>query len=192
MVNSKDKGNRGERGWAKICQKYGFTEAKRGQQYSGLGGDDVVGLPGIHVEVKWVEDLVVDDAILQSQRDAEPDELPIVAHKKNHKLWLVTMGFSDWYHLARAGALPDAVRVEAALNEDLEPYIEGFTVRAVRTERLNIQKQMDKTPCNLYTLPVLFTKKPDRQWLATMKYNDWFVMYKRQIPRTVTLCDDIG
>ena len=46
MVNSKRKGNNGEREFAKLCRFEGY-DVRRGQQYNGLEGEDVIGLPGI-------------------------------------------------------------------------------------------------------------------------------------------------
>ena len=100
MVNSKDKGKRGEREWAEKCREHGFTEAKRGQQYHGLEGEDVVGLPQLWQEVKWVERLNIHDAIEQAVNDSG-DRIPIVAHKKNRKPWLVTMLADDWFEFYR-------------------------------------------------------------------------------------------
>ncbi len=62
----REKGKRGERELAGTLRKYGF-DSHRGQQYSGVNGDaDVVGLPGIHVEVKRVERLNISEAMKQS------------------------------------------------------------------------------------------------------------------------------
>jgi len=69
-MNSKRKGKRGELELAKKLQEYGFN-TRRGQQYSGLGGDDVVGLEGIHIECKRVERLNVYDAMEQAIKDAK-------------------------------------------------------------------------------------------------------------------------
>lgn len=99
-MNSKAKGNRGEREWAKVCRDEGYTNARRGQQYNGIEGEDVVGLPGIHCEVKRVEKLNIYEAISQAQRDAK-DKIPIVAHRKNNCKWLVTMTAEDWFRLYR-------------------------------------------------------------------------------------------
>ena len=56
-MNSRNKGAAGEREVAGILRGYGY-KARRGQQYSGANGDaDVVGLPGIHIEVKRREKL---------------------------------------------------------------------------------------------------------------------------------------
>lgn len=98
-INSREKGKRGEREFAKLCREYGYN-ARRGQQYNGLDGDDVVGLPNIHVEVKRVEKLNIYNAIAQSARDSK-EKTPIVAHKKNNCDWLITMKAKDWFDLYR-------------------------------------------------------------------------------------------
>ena len=96
-INSRQKGARNERLLANILKEHGYTEARRGQQFSGLHGDaDVVGIPGIHIECKAVERLNIHDAIEQSIRDAREGEIPVVIHKKNRKPWLVTMRLEDW------------------------------------------------------------------------------------------------
>jgi len=97
-MNSKRKGKRGELELAKKLQEYGFN-TRRGQQYSGLGGDDVVGLEGVHIECKRVERLNVYDAVKQACKDAEADELPAVFWRKNKEQWLVTMALCDWIEL---------------------------------------------------------------------------------------------
>ena len=101
-MNSRNKGKRGELEAAHLLQKYGY-DARRGQQFSGTNGDpDVVGLPGIHLEVKRVEKLNIDEALDQSIRDARESEIPIVMHRKNKKRWKITMRFDDWMMLYKA------------------------------------------------------------------------------------------
>ena len=52
---SRDKGKRGEREVASLLRSYGY-DTHRGQQYhGGKDSPDVVGLPGIHIEVKRTE-----------------------------------------------------------------------------------------------------------------------------------------
>ena len=97
-MNSKRKGKRGELELAKKLQEYGFS-ARRGQQYSGIGGDDVVGLDGVHIECERLERLQVSSAIKQACKDAEADELPAVFWRKNREDWLVTMTLNDWIEL---------------------------------------------------------------------------------------------
>ena len=98
MTNSRRKGAEGEREIAKILRGYGY-EARRGQQYSGANGDaDVVGLPGVHIEVKRVEALNIDKAMEQSKRDAR-GEIPAVFHRKNGKEWKATVRLEDFIKL---------------------------------------------------------------------------------------------
>lgn len=97
-INSKRKGKEGELEWAKFCREHGY-KVRRGQQYSGIEGEDCVGLPFIHQEVKRVERLNIDKAIEQAIKDADKDKLPIVAHRKNYKDWLVTMRAQDWFEI---------------------------------------------------------------------------------------------
>ena len=96
---SREKGKRGEREFAALCRENGY-DARRSQQFMG-GADsaDVVGLPGIHVEVKRVERLNIEDAMAQSIRDG--GGIPIVAHRKNNCEWLITMRAEDWFQLYR-------------------------------------------------------------------------------------------
>ena len=101
---SKSKGKRGERMWAKVCREHGFKAARRTQQFSGGTQDssDVVGLDGVHIEVKFVEKLNLRNAMSQSLNDTKTsgkDEIPIVAHKASNKPWLVTMFADDWFTL---------------------------------------------------------------------------------------------
>lgn len=98
-VNSRNKGAAGERELAGKLRDYGY-DARRGQQYSGANGDaDVVGLPGIHIEVKRVERLNIDEAMEQARRDAREGEIPVVFHRRNGQPWKVTMDFDPWMEL---------------------------------------------------------------------------------------------
>ena len=100
-MNSRDKGKRGELELAALLREYGY-DARRGQQYNGRHGDpDVLGLPGIHIEVKRVEKLNLFDAIRQSIRDALQGEIPAVFHRKNRSEWLVTVRLDDFITLYR-------------------------------------------------------------------------------------------
>lgn len=101
-MNSRTKGKRGELEAAHILKKYGY-DARRGQQFAGINGDaDVVGLPYIHLEIKRVEKLNIDEALSQSIRDAKDDEIPVVMHRKNRTEWKVTMLFEDWINMYKA------------------------------------------------------------------------------------------
>ena len=100
-INSKNKGSVGEREWSNLCKSQGYN-TRRGQQYCGSNGDaDVVGIPGLHMEIKRVENLNVSKAIAQAINDKRDGEIPIVAHRKNREDWLVTMRADDWFEFLR-------------------------------------------------------------------------------------------
>lgn len=101
-INSIEKGKRFERELARRLRMYGY-DCRRGQQYCGSNGDaDVVGLHGIHIEAKRQEKMQLYDWMEQAKRDAKPDELPAVFHKKNNREILVTMTFEDWMKIYEA------------------------------------------------------------------------------------------
>lgn len=95
---SREKGKRGEREVASLLREYGY-DARRGQQYHG-GADspDVVGLKGVHIEVKRTERLDLYGALSQSKADAGED-MPVVIHRRNNSEWVVIQPFKDWIKL---------------------------------------------------------------------------------------------
>lgn len=97
-INSRAKGAKGERELANILKDYGYS-TRRGQQFSGLEGEDVIGLDYIHIECKRVENLNLYNAMDQSKRDSKDTQMPAVFHRKNNKKWLVTMELTDWINL---------------------------------------------------------------------------------------------
>jgi len=102
ILNSKQKGGRGEREFASMCREEGYNKAQRGQQFSGgVDSPDVKGLPGIHVEVKRVERLNIHEAMQQSIKDSGDKAIPVVAHRRNRDDWLITMRAVDWFRLYR-------------------------------------------------------------------------------------------
>lgn len=100
---SRDKGKRGERMWAALCQEHGYDVHRTAQCRGNTGqAGDCEGLPGIHQEVKFVERLNVRDALEQSRRDAVAggcQDFPIVAHKVSRGPWTVTMYAEDFFQL---------------------------------------------------------------------------------------------
>ena len=106
MTNSKQKGKRGELELANVLKEYGF-DCRRTAQYNGKENGslaDVVGIDGIHVEVKRVESGLkkIDDFMEQAIRDSK-DEIPCVFHRRNRCQWLVTMTLKDWVELYKRG-----------------------------------------------------------------------------------------
>ena len=112
-MNSREKGKRGERQWRDELRANGY-DARRGQQFSGSpDSPDVIcdALSWLHFEVKCVERLNIEDAMVQARRDAgqagpaptalRAGKIPIVAHKRNHCGWLVTMDAETFFRLLR-------------------------------------------------------------------------------------------
>jgi Holliday junction resolvase len=102
--HSRNKGKRGEREVAKILQTAGFP-ARRTVQYNGRAGTaDVVGVPGMHIEVKFVEKESVRTWYKQAERDAEASseqEIPVVVHRKSREPWLVTLSLANFIKIIK-------------------------------------------------------------------------------------------
>ena len=128
-MNSREKGKRGERQWRDELRANGYA-ARRGQQFAGSADSpDVVceQLRWIHFEVKAVERLNIEDAMEQARRDcqaqngkrerqttspgplspcgegndARMQKVPIVAHRRSFRPWLVTMTAETFFRLLR-------------------------------------------------------------------------------------------
>ena len=113
MTNSRAKGAAGEREFAASMRELGYT-SRRTQQYCGTAGDsDVVvdELSEIHFEVKRVERINIDAAMAQSIEDAKAGSIPVVAHRRNNRDWLITMRLSDLHRMA--GVISSATRARA-------------------------------------------------------------------------------
>ena len=100
MTNSKRKGKNGELELAAKLRDLGFN-TRRGQQYNGLEGEDVVGMPGIHLECKrHKQPTAIQRWIDQSANDA-CEAVPVVCHRADRKEWLLTIKLDDVMQMAR-------------------------------------------------------------------------------------------
>ena len=114
-MNSRQKGKVGEREFAALLREHGY-DARRGQQFSGSpDSPDVVSdaLAWLHFEIKRVQNLNLTDACVQAERDqtgsglnaagaAKPKKLAwVVAHRRNHAPWLITMRAEFFFDLIR-------------------------------------------------------------------------------------------
>ena len=95
---AKAKGARGERLLSAFLNSFGL-HTHRG--YVHCGQSDVIGLLGIHCEVKNVERLNVRQAMEQAIREADKrkDGMPTVFWKVSRKPWLTIMLTEDWVKL---------------------------------------------------------------------------------------------
>lgn len=94
------KGRSGELELVSILKDHGIS-AEPGQAVSFGSTPDVVGVDGVHVEVKRVEKLNVPEAMNQAVRDSQKfrDGVPTLFHRRNRSPWLVTMVLEDWLKL---------------------------------------------------------------------------------------------
>jgi len=104
-INSKRKGKNGELGFVNLCKKHGWDKARRSVQFNGQHeeGQPDIYLPYLWTEVKRVEKLNLSKAMAQAKAECG-DKIPIVAHRKNHEKWLVTIDaekflemYGEWY-----------------------------------------------------------------------------------------------
>jgi len=94
-INSKQKGKAGEREAAKLLTEIFGEQCRRGVQYQGgPSSPDVVGIPGIHFEVKRCETLSIYTAMDQAERDSG-GSVPCVLHRRNQRGWLVVIQAED-------------------------------------------------------------------------------------------------
>jgi hypothetical protein len=103
-INSRAKGQRGERQWRDQIRAAGW-QAERGVQFAGgpWSPDVRTNMP-FHFEVKAVEKLNLESACVQAETDARGEKPWIVAHKRNCGGWKVTMAAETFFSLCR-GAL---------------------------------------------------------------------------------------
>ncbi len=117
-INSRNKGKEGERELARRLTQLGHP-SHRGNQYKGSpDSPDVVGLDGIHIECKRVENLSINNAMQQSIQDAG-ENVPVVIHRTNRAEWKVTMLLDDWILFYEAWAKNDSETSGSTTEADL-------------------------------------------------------------------------
>ena len=101
-MNSKQKGKRGELEAVELLRSVGFQNARRTAQYCGSTGqaDDVVGVNGLHIEVKRCEQIRINDWIKQAERDTTDTNItPVVLFRKSRDPWYVCMPAIDFFQM---------------------------------------------------------------------------------------------
>lgn len=102
-INSRAKGKRGELNFVNECKKHGYN-VRRSQQYCGNTGEamDVIGLQGIHCEVKNSKVLRLKEYLEQAKNDCEKankGNLPAVFYKIPRGDWVTIMPLEAWLQL---------------------------------------------------------------------------------------------
>ena len=97
---SQAKGRRAEIELAGLLQERGYN-VRPGEPLNFGREADIVGLAGIHCEVKRREGVDLSAALAQAAKDAEffGDGLPTVFHRGNRQRWRVTMELDHWLAL---------------------------------------------------------------------------------------------
>jgi Holliday junction resolvase len=105
-IKSRRKAKVGEREVAALLRSHGVP-ARRGQQFAG-GPDspDVIGLNGVHVEVKRCEALRLWDVLEQARREAKGGCVATVWHRCNGRPWVVILPANRALAAAAASAPP--------------------------------------------------------------------------------------
>ncbi len=96
-LKSRDKGKRGEREAVAYLTQIGFPDARRTQQYNGMGLSDVIcpeSLPELHIEVKRTETIglgtvELSEALEQAERDSDGNPWCVLWRRSRQK-WRLT------------------------------------------------------------------------------------------------------
>lgn len=100
---SRRKGASAERELAAELRRLGFDGARRGRQYSGTPeSPDVFAVPGWLIESKRTEKFSVYAALDQAVADAGVTNVPVVAHRRNGKPWVLIIKLDDFESAAKA------------------------------------------------------------------------------------------
>ena len=97
---SQAKGRRAEIELSRLFQERGY-DVLPGKPLSFGREPDLVGLTGIHCELKRREGVDLSAALAQAAKDAEffRDGIPTVFHRGNRQRWRVTMELDHWLAL---------------------------------------------------------------------------------------------
>lgn len=103
-MNSKRKGNAGERELCAILAEAGAARRNDQRYIGGEGNPDIsfqIGGSRFHVECKRAEKFNAYAAMDQAEHDANGHAVPLVAHRKNRRPWLVVLKLDDFLRLMR-------------------------------------------------------------------------------------------
>lgn len=103
-MNSKRKGNAGERELLSLLAGHGCAVRNDQRYVGGVDNPDislVAGGTAFHVECKRTEKFNAYAAMEQAQHDANGHAVPVVMHRRNRKPWLVVMRLKDFLALLK-------------------------------------------------------------------------------------------
>ncbi len=105
---SQAKGRRAEQEVSRLLQAQGFM-VRPGAALDFGGEPDIVGLTGVHPEIKRHEKLEISAWMKQAAADTERfgDGLPVVIFRCNRTPWRVVMALDDWLQMYKRYADSD-------------------------------------------------------------------------------------
>ena len=105
-AKSKRKGNQGEREFLQLLKNCGINAQRNDQMFKGgTDNPDIsaeIGGRAFHFEVKRTERFRLYDAVEQAQSDANGHRMPVVAHRMNHRPWVVVLSLEDFIKIAQS------------------------------------------------------------------------------------------
>ncbi len=113
VINSSQKGRRGERACRDCFREAGFLKARRTEQYAGNTGEasdvTIPEIPSVHIEVKNTEAKNFLDWLDQAERDTkENGKIPIVMHKRKNRDWIAILRGRDQIEILRRSDLVES------------------------------------------------------------------------------------
>ena len=126
---ARNKGKNAELELVHILRDFYGYPVRRGKVF--YHESDVVGLPGIHIEVKRREPMALRDAMVQAVREARirEDGVPTVFARADRRPWIVCSLYND---LARMGP-PSGMRVDD-LKVMRDPYDTPTVYQRIKVE----------------------------------------------------------
>jgi hypothetical protein len=124
---SREKGKRGERMVVGIVRQHGEACSFRADRKA----LDVIGLYGVHLEVKFTKKLSLWASVEQAKADAREGHFPVVVHRASRRPWVAILPFEDFLALYCA-AVPRTVEATIStekreLNGVSRELVEGST-----------------------------------------------------------------
>jgi len=106
-INSRTKGASGERQAARAIEEafglpHGCLCRNMGEQARNGKGGDILGIPGVHIEVKWCKVIHITRWVAQAEADALADDIPVIVYRVDGDTrWRVHFRLEDSVELMR-------------------------------------------------------------------------------------------
>lgn len=104
---SRRKGKVGELEVVNLLKAHGLKAQRTAplQAAAGSSDADVIGVEGVHLEVKRQERVEIDKWCAQAELAAKPTDVPAVVWRRNNQKWRVALPLEDFLQLLRSASL---------------------------------------------------------------------------------------